>query len=188
MLRAYAAERLPLRLLLPVAMLLALPSAAAGWPGLAAMAGHAGMALLLFVQFRLWDDLADRHADRVRHPDRTLCRAASPRPIVWTCLALAVVNQAAAFARGSMAFWTLAGLTLSLGALYRLRGRRSALADYVLLAKYPAIVLVLAGPRTAAAPVAMAGAMATVYLAACVYEAWHDPAGPLAADFTGGRP
>jgi 4-hydroxybenzoate polyprenyltransferase len=187
MLMAYAAERLPLRLLVPVATLLALASAMAGWPGAAAFAADAGIALLLFMQFRLWDDLADRHRDRVRHPDRTLCGAASPLPIVWACLALAVVNLAIASARGGVAFWTLAGFHLALGGFYLLRGRRTAVADHLLLVKYPALVLVLAGPRAAAAPVATAGAMTAVYLAACAYEAWHDPASPLAAHLPGGR-
>jgi 4-hydroxybenzoate polyprenyltransferase len=187
MLRAYAAERLPLRLLAPITALLALASAAAGWPGPAALTAEAGHALLLFVQFRLWDDLADRHRDRERHPGRVLCRAVSPRPVVRACLVLAAVNLSAALLRGGVAFGTLAGLTLALGALYRLRGDRTALTDHLLLAKYPAIVLVLAGPRAATAPVSTAGAMALAYLAACAYETWHDPAGPLAAHFFGGR-
>jgi hypothetical protein len=41
------------------------------------------------------------------------------------------------------------------------------------------MVFIVAGPRVADAPIRLAVAMAAVYLGACLYEAWHDPASPL---------
>ena len=62
---------------------------------------------------------------------------------------------------------------------YRLRRERTLGGDHLLLARYPAVVFVLAGPRVAAAPVTLFIAMAAVYLGACLYEAWHDRTSPL---------
>jgi hypothetical protein len=56
----------------------------------------------------------------------------------------------------------------------------------LLLAKYPAVVLVLAGDRLASAPVAIGLSAAAIYLAASAYEAWHDPVSPLGT-LLGGR-
>jgi len=53
---------------------LALWAAEAG-PTAARLAGAAGLAALLLLQFRLWDDLEDRDRDRVAHPERVLVLA-----------------------------------------------------------------------------------------------------------------
>jgi 4-hydroxybenzoate polyprenyltransferase len=182
MLTAYAAERLPLRLLLPVAALLALAGAARRWPGMAAFTGDAVFALLLFAQFRMWDDLADLPRDRARRLGRVLCGAASVRPVVLAVIALGIANLALAALRdpSGRATMALVALHVAVAALYRGRRRRTLAGDRLLLAKYPAFVFVLAGPRVAESPVTLSLAMAAVYLGACLYEAWHDGTSPLA--------
>lgn len=181
MLIAYLAERLPPRLALPAAGLLALAASARGWAGSAAFAGDMAFALLLFAQFRIWDDLADRRRDCVAHPARALCRAASTVPAAAASAALALANVWLAASRDGfgIAPRALIALNAVFGVHYLLRRDRTIAGDHLLLSKYPAFVLVIAGSHAAAAPVPLSLAMAAVYLAACVYEAWHDPASPL---------
>src|SRR4029453_16720699 len=50
------------------------------------------MALLLVVEFRLWDDLCDVEVDRLEHPDRVLCQLASLGPFWGLVILLAVIN------------------------------------------------------------------------------------------------
>jgi 4-hydroxybenzoate polyprenyltransferase len=182
MLTAYAAERLPLRLLLPVAALLAVAASAGYWIGTAAFTADVMFALLLFAQFRMWDDLADLPRDRARHLERVLCGAASARPVGLAIVALGIANLALAALRdpSGRAAMALVALHVAIAALYRGRRRRTLVGDRLLLAKYPAFVFVLAGPGVTASPVTLSLAMAAVYLGACVYEAWHDGTSPLA--------
>jgi 4-hydroxybenzoate polyprenyltransferase len=175
MLTAYAAERLPARLMLPLSGVLAL-AAGGGWRSAQTLAADAGLALLLVAQFRVWDDLADRERDARAKPHRVLVNAASTAPAVLLCLGLA----AAGFAWSAMRDGAATSLTILialngvLAVWYARRGARTTAGDHVLLAKYPAIVLVAAGARLAAHPARVLLAAAAVYLGACVYEAWHD--------------
>lgn len=143
--------------------------------------------LLLLLQFRLWDDLADRSADAATQPHRVLVKTRSTRPFVALCLALALVNIGLATrAESALAVSTLLTLNVALGLWYGLRSRRSITGDQLLLAKYPAFVLIVAAERAVAAPLTSAVAAAAIYSAASIYEAWHDPASPVAAAL-GGR-
>jgi hypothetical protein len=80
----------------------------------------------------------------------------------------------------------LLALHAVLAVLYLTRSRRTIGGDQLLLAKYPAFVLIVAGARVATAPLAVAAGALVVYAAVSLYEAWHDPASPLAA-LLGGR-
>lgn len=148
----------------------------------------AAFSLMLLLQFRVWDDIADREADRLAHPHRVLVAAASPAPLVRLCVALAAANVSIAWIRheAAIALVVLAALHVSLGAWYALRSRRSTLGDQLLLAKYPAFVAIVGAGRAADAPLPLAFGAAAVYVAASFYEVWHDPASPLAARL-GGR-
>jgi len=134
----------------------------------------AGLAVLLVIAFRMADDLADRDRDRRRHPDRALVRARTIRTIVilagalW-CVACLLAARSAGV--GAAAF--LMVFTAALGAWYVLRGSTDG-ANRFVLAKYPAFVIVIAGPSQA---LTLTGATTAVvvYLAACVYEWAHDP-------------
>lgn len=180
MITAYISERFRAAFFGPVAILLAI--AALGgrfepWAGAIEIAG----ALFLLAQFRVWDDLADRGNDAVAHPERVLGRAPGPTPILALGLTLLAINFALALQRDPawVSVTLLALLHAVLGVHYLLRRGRTLLGDQLLLAKYPAFVCVLAGPRLAEAPVAIAVAAAAIYAGASAYEAWHDPVSPL---------
>lgn len=183
MLTAYLAERVPLRTFVPVAAALAWASRAARWPGAGDLAAGTALSFLLVLQFRMWDDLADRHVDAVRRPDRVLAGAGSPTPVAAAAVAAGLINLtcAAMPGRGPRAALALLGLNAAMALLYRLRSTRTAAGDHLLLAKYPAFVVILAHERTlAASPWRLSLACAAVYLAACLYEAWHDRSAPAA--------
>jgi hypothetical protein len=207
---AYLAERFHLRLYLPLAMMIAVSASGgelSGWGLSAARLGtDATFALLLLAQFRAWDDLADRHRDAVTHPERILVRATAtatapapaiapatatasamataPAPIVTFCALLAAVNIGLALRRDASGVAAVVLLTLiaTLGAWYALRDAdsRTLAGDHLLLSKYPAMVIIVAGGRVLQeAPARILGAALALHVAACVYEGWHDPASPL---------
>lgn len=100
--------------------------------------------------FRLWDDLADLEYDRRRHPQRCLVRSLDVRPFrttLWLLLA-ALAGLFATLADGARALAFL-GLVAAFLAMYRVTGNRHELRPLralLVLAKYPAFVLLLA-PR-----------------------------------------
>lgn len=188
MIAAYFRERFRPVVFVPVAAIIAAASRVSTGIEPWTLAEDIGFALLLLLQFRLWDDLADRHTDGIRHPERVLARAPSTRRFVLLCTALAFVTTGLAALRDdtALAVSSLVALQAALGLWYALRSRRSIAGDQLLLAKYPAFVLIVAGGRAAEAPLTTAIAAAAIYAAASIYEAWHDPASP-AATLLGGR-
>jgi hypothetical protein len=146
-----------------------------------------GFALLLLAQFRTWDDLADRARDTVIHPDRVLVRAVDVTQLIAFCGALAVANICIAVARDStgLAVAVICVLDLALGLYYLARTVRTAAGECALLAKYPALVLVVSGHRLFEAPLLVLAGALGLYLAVCIHEAWHDPASPLSVSFGG---
>ena len=187
MIRAWLAERFRPELFLPLAMVIA--AAAAGWevaPGPFAIDLVA--ALLLLAEFRLWDDLADRPADRLTHPHRSLVRASSTRVFVRVCLMLAGANLVWTIGQAGVgiSLAVLVGLHVALGRWYWRRTARTIAGDQLRLVKYPAFALVLAGSRLEVAPLAITLSAAAIYTGASIYEAWHDPVSPLGARL-GGR-
>jgi 4-hydroxybenzoate polyprenyltransferase len=180
-LTAYLAERVKLQVVLPLAGALALAARGAAWPELSAFGAAAALAAALLIQFRMWDDLADRDRDALTHPRRALVRATSVAPVVAACVAIAAASIAwVAIYGGMRSAAALVGVNLALAVWYTRRGARTAAGDHLLLAKYPAFVLIVAGDSAANRPARVLLAMAAVYFGACVYEAWHDPASPAA--------
>ena len=108
-----------------------------------------GFALLLLAQFRLWDDLADRGRDRVVHPGRVLVRAANVTQLVAFCGALAVFNICLSVWRDAsgIAVGVLASLNAVLAVWYLARTGRTIAGEHLLLAKYPAMILIVSGAR-----------------------------------------
>ncbi len=145
-------------------------------PTAARLASATGLAALLLLQFRLWDDLEDRAHDRVTHPNRVLVRV-SPTPFVWALTAIGFGNLLAVASAPSGAAWV--GLLLLDGgfvAAYRLRAR---LSDHVwtfgvLLLKYPAFVLLIAAAFGTPRPGPLALAMCVMYVAASGFEIYHN--------------
>jgi 4-hydroxybenzoate polyprenyltransferase len=178
MLAAYARERLPVQLLLPASVGLALVAVGLETPATLSVA--VVTAGLLVAQFRIWDDLADRHRDTMDHPDRVLVNADSVTPVRIACAGLTAANFGWVFARDGFgaSLALLIALNGGAGVWYARRGVRTAAADHLLLAKYPAIVAIVAGTRLTVDPARTLLAMVSAYLAACVYEAWHDRTSP----------
>lgn len=183
MIGAWFLERFTLHLFVPLAVVIGLVASGAS----RSVFADAGFALLLLVQFRLWDDLADRSADAIGHPERVLVRAPSVTGAIAFCGALAVLNICLAVWRdgSGLAVATLALLDGLLAAWYL---SRRSLSAWLPLVKYPVMLAVVAGGRIAAVPLQMLVAAAVLYAAVCAYEAWHDPNGPLTRRVsTGGR-
>jgi hypothetical protein len=185
MIRSYLAERFSPRTFVPLAVVIA-AAASDGTRGGARLGIDAVYALLLLAQFRAWDDLADRERDALAHQTRVLVRAASIAPVVALSVALTILNLALAVRRdeSGIAIAMLLALIAALAARQSLRTSRTAAGDLLLLAKYPAMVIIVAGARILHAPAPMLSAALALFLAVCLYEAWHDPASPLAI---GGR-
>jgi len=182
MVAAYLAERLPLRLVLPVATLLSaaarvgsgcVPPWTAAWDAVAITG--------FFAQFRLWDDLADRERDRRRHPERALVRASSLRPFRVCAAALGILNAAiiGLAYRGVVPLALSAAIAMLTSLCYRAGSGRSIVRDHLLLLKYPVFTAIVATARPVGRPIALACAALAVYLGACLYEALHDRTSPL---------
>ena len=187
MIRAYLGERFRVRFFGLVGLVIA-AGALGGRPdpwafGLAFLG-----AMSLLAQFRIWDDLADRGKDMSAHPERVLVRAPSPGPIAGLGVGLFSINVALALQRDTtvLSLFLLALLHAALGVHYLRRNRRTLLGDQLLLAKYPAFVCILAGPRLVDAPIAVGVAALLIYAGASAYEVWHDPVSPLGL-LLGGR-
>ena len=176
---AYWRERFDPMLFGPAAALLAMAAAATGGGSLPDWGLKAVLALLLIAQFRIWDDLADRGRDRREHPERVLVTAQRGWPFVVQAVALAALNLALVHQfEGRVAAAVLLAINAAATAYYLLRGpHRSVGSDLLLLAKYPAFVLILSPAD--ARPGRLVLAIATTYAAACAFEVWHDAAGPL---------
>jgi len=178
---AYWRERFVLSRFVPAAVLIAMAATATSGGGAIDWVVRTGVALLLIAQFRIWDDLADRGRDRHTHPTRVLVAAPSVWPFVLQAVGLTAINLALLLAvEGVAAARLLMVLTVAAAAYYVLRvPHRTVASDLVLLAKYPAFVLILSGndPR----PGRLVLALATTYAAACAFEAWHDASGPMRA-------
>jgi hypothetical protein len=181
----YLAERFGARMFVALAVVIAI-AASAGDLSLDGTGVDAVFALLLLAQFRSWDDLADRGHDAVSHPDRVIVRAASVAPLVAFSGGLAIVNICLAVLRDGtgIAVAVLATLITVLGAWYSLRRGRTAAGDSLLLSKYPAMVVIVAGGRILHTPLPILVSALALYVAVCAYEVWHDPASPL---FIGGH-
>lgn len=176
-LAAYFAQRFPSRVFVPA---IALHAAAAWWasanaaPRFTDLGAAMTSMTLLFMQFRLWDDLQDADRDRATHPDRVLVTSRR-RPfeiLLWALTAAA----GAGLARRGIALAGFGGLCVAFIVAYR--AVRPRIADVpwrygVLLVKYPAFVALVAlslGPPAAARLLAAALA---AYLVTSLYEAWH---------------
>jgi hypothetical protein len=180
----YWFDRFLLSPFVPAALLLAF---VASWAGSHDLGGFllgcvvgAPIALLVLAQLRLWDDLADRDRDRREHPERVLCEA-NPAPFIATAVGLAIVNAWLLWSLGGPRFGLkLLGLYGAVAVFYLLRPHHpTAVSTALLLAKYPALLLVLAPAPTD--HVALAIAMLAIYASVFTYEVWHDPTGPLGA-------
>lgn len=112
-------------------------------------------AWFMVLALRLWDDLEDRERDAQQHPERVLTQVDSVRPyMLVVALLLSVVGLMTWLAGGA-----LLPLVLLVGALlifYRMKGQTWPGGGFVILLKYPVLVLVLGGTMQPVGLVAMA--------------------------------
>lgn len=136
-------------------------------------------ALLLLLQFRVWDDLADRQRDAVTHADRVLVTSGSVTSYQWLVIVTAATNIliAATFAMllHAMVFVALNILLLAWYGWLRDYLRHPLLHSHVVLLKYPVFVWVLNGIIGAKPSRYLGYLMLLTYFAFCVYEMLHDP-------------
>jgi hypothetical protein len=187
MIAAYLFDRFPVTVFAPLAVAIAGAAEAPGF-GPVNLGVSACCAVVLLLEFRLLDDLADRTTDTGLHPERVLVTAATLRPFHALLAALVFVNLAIAIMRdgAGLSLAVFVSLHAGLGAWYARRSGRTVAGDQLLLAKYPAFVFIVAGSRVAEDPWPIALGACLIYIAASAYEAWHDPASPVAT-FIGGR-
>jgi 4-hydroxybenzoate polyprenyltransferase len=190
-LRPYLAERFPWGMSCVVPLLLAIAAQSGRARSVAAFPVDVLLAFLLFAQFRILDDVADRSHDARIHPERTLVRATRVQPIAAAGLLLAFGTMAVLLVRSDVgsATTTYLILIITLSTWYVVRRERTLFGDHLLLAKYPAFVWIIATSRVGstvvnqpATPIAqLALSVLATYLAACVYEALHDDRSPSRA-------
>ena len=175
----YRRERLPAALVVTVAVLLTI-AAALGSARVDSVTFSCDvlMAVVLVVQFRLWDDLADAAHDRVQFPNRVLCQVERHNNFWLVVLVL--------FAFNGVAIWCLKSLTatvthLALNALFlawyhMVRGYfDKSLNAWFVLTKYPVLVFILADPsQPMENKTRVFASTAIVYVAACLYEVLHN--------------
>lgn len=131
---------------------------------------------LLIAQFRLWDDLEDVAHDTAHHPERTLVRSAD-RDRYYALLGVSIIVLMPLLAVFAGKFQAMAYLALivGFGLVYRMLralAPRRFVRSMLVLAKYPAFVLLLASDPWRLWTVAVA---MTLYLLLAVYEWRHDP-------------
>ena len=172
---SYLRERYPFRFYLPIA---AAFTAAAFTGEMPQRWMHVILSWVTVVsmvfQFRLWDDLGDLAYDRIHHPDRVLCRAASVNCYAHAAGAIGLLNVALLVVLGRS---YLAFVALSIAAVvwYGAVGvgvRRSVAGRHVTLLKYPAMVLLIAPARFPEPRTVLAAVL--VYLSCAIYEVLHD--------------
>jgi 4-hydroxybenzoate polyprenyltransferase len=180
LLRAYARERLVKGRVLSAGLLVSLAALSGrGWSGPAAAATDVAAALGLVIAFRMWDDVADRDRDRARHPDRILVSAPSIGPVRSAAWAIAAAAAAlVGVTRGPASLALIGVYAVLLAASYAARGARSAARDRILLLKYGVFTLALIGLPAASTARGLLWAGAA-FVAACVYEWWHDAESPV---------
>ncbi len=168
-LEAWWASRLPLTRFVPLAVLLAWAATASTSAAAMPFLVRCALAFSLLAQFRLWDDLVDRHPDRAAHPQRVLARATDARPFVLCAVVLGAANVTCiTWLSGLAAGFTLLVLDAAAALWYGLHHSRALLHAHVVMLKYPAVVLLLASTWPPARAELLAAVL--VYVAMCLFE------------------
>jgi hypothetical protein len=176
--KRYLATRFPARLYLPCAAFLASAGCAGGRALFPASLSHAWMlAMILLLQFRLMDDLADINHDRQVHPERVMAQATSilSFQILLGCSFLANCFLVAIQPGPEHRLGEL--LLLNAGAFLwysRLRSMVTGriLGYHLVVGKYPAFVYLLSGNGRERWRLLLATSL--VYICFSLYEALHD--------------
>jgi SAM-dependent methyltransferase len=175
----YLRERWTGRVALLVPLLAGASLVPAPCAGALDLLGRLALAGTLVLQFRLWDDLADRRRDSIDHPDRVLPRARSLVPFHAALAALLPLNLAVVgLSSPPEALAVLLGVDVAFLAWYGiLRSLVPApvVRAHVLLLKYPVFVFLLAFRPDVLVGTPLIATLVLVYVLLCAYEWWHDP-------------
>lgn len=146
-------------------MTLVLASLVGGpWPSALAIAARVAAAWLAVLAMRLWDDLEDRQRDAQEHPERVLTRIGSARQY-FLAVAVLVLVSGLLIVHGGGTGWGLLALAGALWLFYRLKGLSRVGGEFVVLLKYPILVLALGAGQS----VSLA-ALALILAAVCMDE------------------
>lgn len=161
-LRTWRQQRFGHALFVPVSLTLVVASVVgSAWPSPLALAARGAAAWLAVLALRLWDDLEDRHRDALDHPERILTTVTETHSLVLSvALLLAVAGLLTVLGGGTG--WVFLGLVGSAYIFYRLRTPTRAGGDFVVLLKYPLLVLALAGAWPPGSLAALALTLAAV--------------------------
>lgn len=177
---SYLYTRFPATRFIPLAVFLAAAGLAASPP---AHISHwllaATLALTLTLQFRLWDDIADRDHDRETHPRRVLCHTRNIKPFINAAAALFVLNGALLAWHHAHSPKPIAYLVLCtcLFAWYRLRpiaSQAGLLNSQLVLLKYPVIAWLIGVPATDTDLALLLSCLFSVYLIFIIFELLDD--------------
>ena len=138
-------------------------------------------AFVFCLAFRVWDDLEDRRADRVRHPERVMSLAPTTAPFVALIAALVVVGCVLLIPSGDL-LRRFAGLGTAVAALsVWYAGRPSEnwnrlAGEHIVLLKYP-LIAYAAAPSL---PIDIGswralGVLLAIYATVCAYDYADDP-------------
>lgn len=176
---SYFRTRFPAWLVIALPLLMAAPAIV--YSGIATLNEAAivfGMALLLFVEFRLWDDLCDREQECRENPQRVLCRVPSITPFIVMLLVLVLINfLLVAWLLPWQSVALLLGLHGFLAVWYAIRASINAgpVANYhAILLKYPVCGLLLSLTPQRSPTLQLYASIVVVYLVLCIAEVVHD--------------
>ena len=178
LLSRYLGTRLPMRELVPLAVFLGAAGLGATAPAQVSSSIMAViLAMTLILQFRIWDDIADRDQDRVNHPGRVISIAKNINPVITFSGILFSINGLVLVWLHSSALKPMVYLALCIFILawYRFRPVRfatSLLNSYLVLLKYPVIVWLIVATTTA--PDRILYCLLSVYLIFLIFEVLDD--------------
>ena len=180
----YLHERARPRLLVPLALFLAASGlwlVSATEFRMAVLLSSSLQALVFCLAFRVWDDLEDRRADRLRHPERVMSLATSTPPFAALIVALAVAGCALLIPSGDLLrrFAAIGAAVAILSVWYA--GRPSEnwnrlAGEHIVLLKYP-LIAYAAAPALPSDGVSWRalGVLSAVYATVCAYDYADDP-------------
>lgn len=182
MLGRYLYSRFPATQFVPLAVFVATAGLAPAPPEpLARWIMAVMLSFMLILQFRLWDDIADRERDRLKQPERVLCRTSDIKPFLIAATILPLINGILlAWYQGHIN-WIPAYLLLcaSLLAWYRLRPSSASpglLNSALVLLKYPFIAWLVSTAAEDPVMPLIFSCLFSVYLIFIIFEILDDPA------------
>lgn len=175
----YRTSRFPLRLYLPLAILICTAAnVSAQSISTVRLALDFMLTCSLLFQFRLWDDLNDVQRDRVEHTQRVLSQATSLSHFRWLLVISLLINVGiTSLTKPMSSLLVFLGLDALFFVSYQLRRalhRPCWFCFHGVLLKYPVFVYLVSPAMIGDDWVTLAYAMATIYFCFGVYEILHD--------------